>query len=446
MAEVDVSSYRDNVLQSPFDMSNKLLENQLKQQAVQENSIKLATERFGMVNNAAAGLLSDPDLGQKDITPKLWDVLGRLTKGDAMSAQHAVQFMQGLPRDPMMQRQAIQNVHAQTLDAWQRGQAYLGRTQAVSTGGGTKFYGAPAFGNGPIEERGYQPNTVPPTTPQYGANNKQTYVGGSGNAPLELPGNNLQPPTPPAPPQAAPNRLLGGASPPPAPAPMPAAPAPAVRARSGYQPPGSIVAAPPPGSVEAQQVAGTESGKSLADARNRSLNFKQEVFPLEQAIPALEKLGTKGSGPGTESINHLKSFVLSNIPGADFKGLKDDVAIYDKAKQYLTDFVNQNGNSGTNDKLAAAFAGNPSVNISNAAAVDVAKSALSLRRMKQAQLVAFEHSGLPESDYAKFASKWNAHADPRAYGFDLMTPAQRKRALVMARSALQTKGMKARGM
>ncbi len=187
------------------------------------------------------------------------------------------------------------------------------------------------------------------------------------------------------------------------------------------------MAAAPPGQSDAAQRAGAGSGEELVGARQRSLNYQQEVFPLEQAIPALEKLGTKGTGPGTESVDHLKSFVLSNIPGADFKGLKDDVATYDKAKKDLTDFVNQNGNSGTNDKLAAALAGNPSVNISNAAAVDVAKSALALRRMKQAQLVAFEHSGLPESEYAKFASKWNVGADSRAYGFDLMTPAHERR-------------------
>jgi hypothetical protein len=129
----------------------------------QANSIKLATERFGLVNRAAAGLLSDPDLGQKDIPPKLWDVLGRLTKGDTMTAQHAAQFMQELPRDPMMQRQAIKNVHAQTLDAWQRGQSFLGQTVAVPTGGGTKFTGQRAFG-GPVEDRGFIPNTLPPTT------------------------------------------------------------------------------------------------------------------------------------------------------------------------------------------------------------------------------------------------------------------------------------------
>ena len=86
------------------------------------------------------------------------------------------------------------------------------------------------------------------------------------------------------------------------------------------------------------------------------------------------------------------------LPGADFNGLKHDVATYERAKKYLTDFVNQNGSTGTNDKLAAGFAGNQSVNISSAAAVDVAKSALALRRMKQAQLDAFERSGLPETD------------------------------------------------
>jgi hypothetical protein len=401
MAEVDVSFYRDNTLQSPFDFQNKLLDNQLRRQAVQANSVKLATERFGLVNNAAAGLLSDPDLGQKDISPKLWDVLGRLTKGDTMTAQHAVQFMQELPRDPMMQRQAIKNVHAQTLDAWQRGQAFLGQTVAVPTGGGTKFTGQRAFG-GPVEDRGFIPNTLQPGTPQVNPDLSQSFVGGTGNPQIQGPAAATQSQTAAPRGAAAPQRNV------------PAAP---------------IMAAPAPGQAAAKERAGSGSGEELVDARHRSLNFQQEVFPLEQAIPALEKLGTKGSGPGTESINHLKSFVLSNIPGADFKGLRDDVATYDKAKKYLTDFVNQNGNSGTNDKLAAAFAGNPSVNISNAAAADVAKSALALRRMKQAQLMAFEHSGLPESDYAKFASKWNAHADPRAYGFDLMTPARRKATL-----------------
>jgi hypothetical protein len=178
-----------------------------------------------------------------------------------------------------------------------------------------------------------------------------------------------------------------------------------------------------PGYNEAQVQTGTGSGAALNEARQRGLNYRQEVFPLEAAIPALEKLGKTGTGPGTEQFNQIKSFLQSaGIPGLDVDKIKN----FDEAKKYLTDFVNQNGNTGTNDKLAAAFAGNPSVGVSNAAAVDVAKSALSLRRMKQAQLVEFEKSGLPDSDYTKWASQWNIGHDPRAFGFDLMTPEQRK--------------------
>lgn len=425
MAEVDTSFYRDAVSDNPLkvagdvaDYRNKLLSNAQNQQAVELNNIRLATERFGMVNNAAAGILSDPDLGKTDVTKKLWDTLGRLTKGDAMSAQHAVQFMQQFPTDPRQQVQAIKNVHSQTLDALQRGRAYLGEVQGVPVGGGTKFMQQPAYGGAPPQDKGYIPNTLSPDTKQVNPDLSQTYVGGTGNPPI-------QPPSTPG--ATNPFGNYGG--------PSSSASRPPIRERNGAAVrPGSsnaassapVMAAPAPGVAEAKRAAGEGSGSELVTARNRSANYQGEVFPLEQAIPALEKLGTKGTGPGTESINHLKSFVLSNIPGADFKGLKDDVAAYDKAKKYLVDFVNQNGNSGTNDKLAASFAGNPSVNISNAAAVDVAKSALALRRMKQAQLAAFEQSSLPESEFGKFASKWNVAADPRAYGFDLMTPAQRK--------------------
>lgn len=178
-----------------------------------------------------------------------------------------------------------------------------------------------------------------------------------------------------------------------------------------------------PSETAAQSHTGAGAGDALAQARSRSLNYKQEVFPLEQAIPALEKLGKTGTGPGTEELNHVKSFLQSaGIPGLD----ADKITKFDEAKKYLTDFVNQNGNSGTNDKLAAAFAGNPSVNISNAAATDVAKSALALRRMKQAQLTEFEQSGKTDDQYPKFASQWNASHDPRAYGFDMMSVKQRR--------------------
>lgn len=186
--------------------------------------------------------------------------------------------------------------------------------------------------------------------------------------------------------------------------------------------PGGAAFEAPPGVKTAAETAGTQAGDAISAARIANLNFRSQVYPLEQAIPALERLGKTGTGPGTEEFNNLKSFLQSaGIPGLDVNKIKD----FDEAQKYLTDWVNQNGNSGTNDKLAAAFAGNPNVHISNAAAVDVAKSALALRRMKLAQQATFEKTGLPDSEFPKWASK-NFNMDPRVYGFDLMKTAQRK--------------------
>lgn len=181
-----------------------------------------------------------------------------------------------------------------------------------------------------------------------------------------------------------------------------------------------------PTSLPSGEGALMEAGSNyLAKARERAINFQREIFPLAQAIPALETLGTKGTGPGTEALNHLKSFILSNMPGVreNDPGFAS-VPTYDKAKKYLTDFVNQTGSSGTNDKLAAAFAGNPSVNISNAAAVDVAKSAMALRRMEQAIYHEFEAQKLPASKATQWTAKRMQELDPRAFGVDMMNKEQ----------------------
>jgi hypothetical protein len=179
-----------------------------------------------------------------------------------------------------------------------------------------------------------------------------------------------------------------------------------------------------PGQNEAQRNVGAASGAQLASDLTDSANFKRSVYPLEQAIPALERLGTSGTGPGSDTFNNVKSFIQTlGLPGVDAGKIKD----YDEANKYLTDFVNQNGNTATNDKLAAAFAGNPSTKISNAASIDVAKSALALRYMKQAQVLEFQKTGLPESQYTKWSSNWVNQQDPRGYGYALMTPdAQQK--------------------
>lgn len=181
-----------------------------------------------------------------------------------------------------------------------------------------------------------------------------------------------------------------------------------------------------PAATAAQTATGGGAGALLTQARDNSIQFPRQVFPLEQAISALERLGPQGTGPGTDAINQIKSFAQSmGLPGVDAGKIVD----YDSAKKYLTDFVNQTGNSGTNEKLQAAFAGNPSVHISNEAAVKVSKAALSLRRFDEARQRAFDAANAPDDQFAKFAGKWGREHDVRAFGFDLMTPKQRQAVL-----------------
>ena len=184
------------------------------------------------------------------------------------------------------------------------------------------------------------------------------------------------------------------------------------------------ISAPPPGQVGAETTAGEASGKAYSDARDAAGMYRRQVYPLEKAIPALEKLGTTGTGPGTETLNDLWSFAQSmGLPVSQKTG--DTIKDYDTARKYLTDWVMQNGNTATNDKLVASFASNPNVHISNAGAVELSKAALALRRMQHAQFREFQETGQTKDQYADWLAQHSANVDPRYYAIDQMSPAQR---------------------
>ncbi len=286
---------------------------------------------------------------------------------------------------------------------------YRGQLQATQTGQGTQYTRIPGSPNMPVAPVGSVQQQIPPTANVRGPENEPQMYGTEPTAPF-VPGGGLRSRTaPPLAPGAMNPALVPGMRP-------------GERATSVQVMPAQTGRVPGPstGLPPGEQEAASASGQQLAQERLRAAAFQRDTFPLQQAIPALEALGTKGTGPGTETINHLKSFVLSNLPGVKESDFNGTVADYDKAKKYLTDFVNQTGNSGTNDKLAAAFAGNPSVGISNAATVDVAKSALALRRMSHAVYQDIEKQGLPAYQFSRAVAQRMNNIDPRAFGTDMM--------------------------
>lgn len=399
-------------------LQNKLLQTQ-NQQARQD----LVKGQIQYLTNGLGALASKPDLSQADM---ITFADRALQEGIISPETHAAETkaVMAAGNDPQALRGLATNYGLRALDAGAQFSAQFGTPSMVDNGQSqTPVTVSPLTGihpiGAPIQNMLTPAQVSTPTTTGINSNN-QPIVGTQGQF-LEQTGNNPLtglPTAPAVPQQAGPTAAqaapMGGAPFSPAQAPVLLPPI--------AQPGGGIVTTPVPGAVAAQEAVGSQSGQQFATDLAQASAYQQNVLPLQKAIPALEALGTSGTGPGKEQVNQIFSFLQSmGMPGIDPKGIQS----FDEAKKYLVQYVNNNGNSGTNEKLAASFAGNPSVEISNAAAIDVAKTALALSRMQNAQVRAFQESGLPADQYSQTVSAWNAQQDPRAYGIDLMTPAAR---------------------
>jgi hypothetical protein len=124
-------------------------------------------------------------------------------------------------------------------------------------------------------------------------------------------------------------------------------------------------------------------------------------------------------------VNTISGPTLARwIPGVS----PGDIQNYDEAKKYLTQATMgrlAGFGHGTDQQLATALTGNPNVNISNMAAVDVTKMAIAARRMEHAQTLMAAGAG--PVGYSQASANFAAGQDPRAYMIDLMEPDQIKK-------------------
>jgi hypothetical protein len=181
-----------------------------------------------------------------------------------------------------------------------------------------------------------------------------------------------------------------------------------------------------PGLSAAGQAASVETGKGSAQQLvndNTSANgFSTRMFTLGKALTGLQGANT---GPGSEALNNIKSFIAARgIPGVDV----NKIASYDEANKYLMQYaIGQAGalGEGTDGKLAATLSGNANTHISSLAAQDVVRANMGLERMKQAQVQQFNNTNLPSEQYQKWATQWNKQVNPQVFVWDSM-PADKK--------------------
>lgn len=432
---IDVSSYNRAPLPTALDTVQKLGNLQQQKQQIESGALTIDKQKLDLINQHYGYLIRELNsLPPEADAKQLSDVAINASKMGLLKPEMVAQFIRQIPTDPKQIPAFKEKTMGTLLDTqaainWQHGIPGMITNQQTDTPVVTSSrFGIRATG-APIQRQ------IPPTTPTYDQNQIPTLQGptpaqaapGTVTGPLPAVRPNVAMP----PPVGTANAMYEAQPQPattavPVPRPKPALPVqapmeltPNARVAQGYPAPTGPRVGFAPGVQQAEDTAGAAGGAQLAEARKASATYQRDIYPLAQAISAVERLGTKGTGPGTETINHIKSFILSNVPGVKESDLSE-VKDFDKAKKYFTDFVNQNSNTGTNDKLAAAFAGNPSVNISNAAAVDVAKAAFALRNMQQAQYLEWENMGRPAAEYPRWLAQQNNKVDPRAFGIEYM--------------------------
>lgn len=391
-------------------VQNQLLQTETQRQGVglSQDKITLAHQGFQWLSQGLGSLAQDPRIATPAGPAMLKQFAAQGVQQGWLTPEVANAEITNMPQDPSQLPQYVQNLNVRAQDAAGQFAQIYGNAGTINNGNtivpvtsspimGVRRIGADIpVQTSPSERLGLVQGTNAqgqPTVTPAGVVAQQ-----AGMNPLT------------GMPATAPNQPVNHLQP------YPAGQAP-VQAPAGG---GSVVTGASPGALEAKKAVGTASGQQLAADTAQEANYQADITPLVKARDALIKLGPTGTGPGKDQINEAKSFLISNgIMSPD-----ESVQAFDEAKKYLTQSA-QSGNPNTNDKLAAAFAGNPSVNVSNAAAVDVLKTALSLRRLQNAKVQAFNASGEQPDTYNQWATKFNSGQDPVAYGFDMMTPEQR---------------------
>lgn len=193
---------------------------------------------------------------------------------------------------------------------------------------------------------------------------------------------------------------------------------------------GFVPSGPALGASAAADVASGGSAKAYQALRDDVGSSGARIFQLGKALTALEGTNT---GPGTDSVNNVKSFLLAQspdflakiMPGVDPNKIKN----YDEANKYLTAYAS--GAAGavgphTDNQLATALSANASTKISNLAAKDVVKANIALEKMKQAAAIQFKNSGEAPQNFSDWYANYNKFADPRAFLADQQSAKERR--------------------
>lgn len=174
------------------------------------------------------------------------------------------------------------------------------------------------------------------------------------------------------------------------------------------------------GPSKQQQALYDASSAQYAADRQADAGYASDIVPLQKLLQLLPQTMT---GPGAETVSNLAK--VAQTFGINLPGTATQAQYYDELNKYATRLAKDSGAAPNSDaQLLASISSNPNVTMNNAAAQDVTKVMLALRRMQHAGVVAAQNAGMDgqSQNYSTFKSQWGAQQDPRAYAVDLMSP------------------------
>ena len=379
--DADTSSYNQPLPVGPLDQMQKIGAVQQQAQQIQSGALTidkqkldLMNQQFGLINQELSAMVDDPNITKEQAaarlnkfadTYKLPDVARQHMNAELQAAPSVKAFSENALRRGMDTQQKINQQYGPS-SLINRGPDVVpvrtpGQTgMPVQTGPAIPVGTSPEFNQAPQEI--YDPRT---------GTNKQgvrgQYTAGAGVKPLAP--NMYQQPGATAPLAAVPN-------------------APPLNA-------GPAVA---------------QYSKEITDAPA----LLDEIKPVAQAIPLLEKLGKTGIGTAKA---HDVIAALTNLGFVDQKG--DNYAVnYEIANKKLSQFVQKNGSRSDAD-LASKAESSPNIKSQlNPALIKLARDAIATNTMKAERAMSFKNN--PEFQgnqtmYPDYAAKRAAEQHPDAY-------------------------------
>lgn len=347
---------------------------------LQGDQLKNATDNFTTLNNYVTPLLAKPNVTRDDVYQ---------TAVEAVTAGHVKpeivsQLLSGMPQNDA-EVPAWLKQHQLTLEQI-KGSLFgeMNPTpQMVSTPQGQIPYSMPQVGQ-PHSVGAMIPNIPGPTTQRYNPETRQMeYVGNLPSGGTATGGGNAQ--------------GVGLA-------------------------PGTAASAP----------FGTTEDSSRSVQAFNNLQDRNTTAPIRinQIREALIGIRSAATGPGTDYVNAVKRFAITQAPEISKSiGINaDEVVSRDKADKYMTQYANNASAAfgpSTDARLASTITGNANSHIANLAADQVLVANMALEKMAQTQAAAFLATGKPKAGFLDWSSKWNNAADVRGFMLEDMPAKER---------------------